>query len=394
MKKISSLGLVLAVVLAISAGPEGGAGHAAETPAPSNKQQKKKGHVQVKKATEKPSLVTVDPVRLEPLSRTVPIIGRLVSVQSGKVSAETNGTVRQLNVAIGDRVEAGELIVRLDDVTERAQIAIQQSQIQEAMAELQVWNAELQLAEQNLKRQDDLKKSGAFSRAKHEDAIQTLAKAKANILRAKANIQTQKATRRLTEIALKKSEIRAPYAGVISEKLTELGAYVRAGDTIVTLVSDTNLEIEADIPSARLDGLVVGKTVSWELADGRAFKAIVRALLPIENPLTRTRPVRFTPLFKTPVRRLADSQTLTINIPLFVNKNILTVHKDAIIERGGNSVVYVVANQIAEARRVYLGESVGPRIEVTSGLSKGDLVIVRGNERLRPGSLVKIRVGS
>ena len=70
------------------------------------------------------------------------------------------------------------------------------------------------------------------------------------------------------------------------------------------------------------------------------------------------------------------------------------IHCTRIVKRGGKSLVYVVANEIAEARRVNLGESSGPRIEVTSGLNEGDLVIIRGNERLRPGAQVKIREGS
>ncbi len=91
---------------------------------------------------------------------------------------------------------------------------------------------------------------------------------------------------------------------------------------------------------------------------------------------------------------LANAQTVTVNIPLGARKDVLTVHKDAIIKRGGKSLVFVVRNEKAEARPIRLGESSGPRIEVRSGLKAGDLVIVRGNERLRPGAQVRIRKGS
>ena len=356
--------------------------------------------VKKKKPAKKPagfggaSLVGVDPVRLEPLSQTVPIIGRFVASRSGRVSAEVGGAVRELKVEVGDHVEVGDLIARLDNAAMKAQQAVEESQIQEGMAELGALEAELLLTEQDLKRQKDLKKSGAFSRAKYEDAIQNVAKAKANIVKAKASIETRKATKRLTEINLSKSEIRAPYAGVVSEKLTELGSYVRAGDPVVALVSDTNLEIEAAVPSARVLGLKPGNTVRWSLADGRVFEAAIRALLPTENPMTRTRPVRFTPKFSQRMTGLADSQTVTVHVPLRSGKSVLTVHKDAIIKRAGKSLVYIVADNKAVAKSINLGDSTGARIEVTSGLAKGDLVIVRGNERLRPGASVKIREGS
>lgn len=365
------------------------AAEASTSPAKDAEKRKK-----AKKPGGRPSIVGVDPARLEPLSQTVPIIGRLVAVQSGKVSAEVGGAVRNLAVSVGDHVEAGDLIARLDDETVRGQLAVQQSQVQEGLAELGALEADLLLAEQDMKRQFDLKKSGAFSRAKHEDAIQKVARAKANILRAKAVIETRKATRRLSEITLSKSEIRAPYSGVVSEKLTEKGAYVRAGDSVVALVSDSSLEVEADVPSTRLKGLSAGVSVKFSLADGRVFDAVVRALLPTENPMTRTRPVRFTPKFENSVSGLADAQTVTVNVPLGASRQILTVHKDAIIKRGGESLVYVVANETAEARTVRLGESTGARIEITSGIEAGDSVIIRGNERLRPGALVEIRTGS
>ncbi len=361
---------------------------------PAKDAEKKEKPKKAKKRDGRPSLVGVDPARLEPLSQTIPIIGRLVAVQSGKVSAEVGGAVRKLAVVVGDHVEAGDLIARLDNETVKGQLAVQQSQVDEGMAELEALQAEMLLAEQDMKRQNNLKKSGAFSRAKHEDAIQNVAKAKANILRAKAMIETRKATRRLSEITLGKSEIRAPYSGVVSEKLTEKGAYVRAGDSIVALVSDSSLEVEADVPSSRLRGLSAGVVVKFSLTDGREFEAVVRALLPSENPMTRTRPVRFTPNFKSPVSGLADAQTVTVNVPLGASRQILTVHKDAIIKRGEKSLVYVVANETAEARTVRLGESTGARIEIMSGLKAGDSVIIRGNERLRPGAQVKIRTGS
>ncbi|NNF79883.1 MAG: efflux RND transporter periplasmic adaptor subunit [Rhizobiales bacterium] len=395
MKKFGILVALLLMALAFL--PVAGLQHARAAEAatsPTKQLDKEKEQEKTKEPAGNPSLVGVDPARLEPLTQTIPIIGRLVAVQSGKVSAEVGGAVRKLAVAVGDHVEAGDLIARLDNETVKAQLAVQQSQVEEGIAELGALQAELLLAEQDMKRQNDLKKSGAFSRAKHEDAIQKVAKAKSNILRAKAVIETRKATRRLTEITLGKSEIRAPYSGVVSEKLTEIGAYVRAGDAVVALVSDSSLEVEADVPSARLGGLRAGVTVSFSLADGREFSAVVRALLPTENPMTRTRPVRFTPNFEAPVAGLADAQTVSVNIPLGASRKVLTVHKDAIIKRGDKSVVYIVANEIAEARTVRLGESTGARIEIMSGLKVGESVIIRGNERLRPGAQVKIRTGS
>lgn len=70
------------------------------------------------------------------------------------------------------------------------------------------------------------------------------------------------------------------------------------------------------------------------------------------------------------------------------------MHKDAVLNRGGSQLVYVAVDGIAEVRPVELGIAVGERFEVVSGLRPGDLVVVRGNERLRPGQPITFPEGS
>ena len=79
---------------------------------------------------------------------------------------------------------------------------------------------------------------------------------------------------------------------------------------------------------------------------------------------------------------------MVVKVPVGAARNIMAVHKDAIIRRGANAIVYVVVDNIANPRPVELGEAVGVKFEVLSGLSDGDSVVIRGNERLRPGASV------
>ncbi|MGI9373847.1 MAG: efflux RND transporter periplasmic adaptor subunit [Hyphomicrobiales bacterium] len=347
-----------------------------------------------KKGGQRPTLVGVDAVREEPLEQTVPIIGRLVSMRSGEVSAEIAGAVHKLTVNVGDHIEKGDLIAELDSISATARIELLNAEIRQAEADVVALEADLTLSMQDLARQEKLKKSGAFTRAKFEDAIQNVAKAKANILRAKAIIAAREANRRLTEIVLEKTTIRAPYDGVVLRKMTETGDYVRAGDPVISMLSDKDLEIEADVPSNRLGGLNVGAKLDILLEDGSRHHATVRSVLPTENPLTRTRPVRFLPVFDGTMNGLADAQTVTVEVPVGARRQVVTVHKDAVIKRGGGSLVFVIAEEKAEQRRIELGEETGPRVVVIDGLKPGDQVVVRGNERLRSGAPVKVRKGS
>ncbi len=343
-----------------------------------------------KKPQKKSSLVSVDAVRLEPLSQTIAIIGRLVARQAGQVAAQVAGAVVDMKVEVGDRVKKGQVLALLDTASLAAQLSVVEGELLQARAQLEFDQSDLRLAELGLKRQEDLKQSGAFSKAQYEDWVQKVARANASVTRREAVVSTRQASLRVSQINLAKASITAPYDGVVTQRMAETGSYVRVGDPVVYLISDGTLEIEVDVPSTRVAGLEPGAKVAFELDNGQNFEARVRAVLPSENPLTRTRMVRFEPDFSRNRERLADAQSVIVQIPVGIQRDILSVHKDAIIKRGNESIVFVVANEEAQSRVIKLGESAGNRIEVLSGLKRGEQVVVRGNERLRGGASVRI----
>ena len=177
------------------------------------------------------------------------------------------------------------------------------------------------------------------------------------------------------------------------------GGYVRAGDPVATLVDDRNLELEADVPAQRLAALHPGREIVFELDDGSVHAAAVRAVVPDENPLTRTRQVRFVPAagFGSDAL-LAANQSIVARVPIADRRTVASVHKDAVISRRGQSLVYVVEGSPeaarAQVRPIRLGEAVGSRFVVLEGLAVGELVVVRGNERIRPGQPIRFETGS
>jgi len=340
------------------------------------------------------SLVGVDKVRSEPLSQTTPVIGALIAKQSGDVAVEIGGTVRQIQVEAGDRVEKGQIIAILEADTRMARADVLAAELAEQSALLEVAKVDLVLAKQNMDRQARLKKSNAFNRSIYETRQQNYARALAQISRAKASIAGKRANIAVLELEISKATIRSPYAGVVIERKTEQGSYVRSGDAVVRLIGDKRLEIEANIPALRIGGLSKGAKIAAELEDGTRFTAIVRASLPVENPRTRTRPVRFVPQWPKGITRLANAQSVTLFLPTGSPRQALTVHKDAIVNKRGRNVVFIIRNGKAEPRNVTLGLPTGGRIEVLAGLKVGDITVVRGNERLRSGVAVKVVKGS
>lgn len=342
------------------------------------------------KSEQRASLVRVDAVLMEPLSQTIPVIGRLVSRQAGQVAAQIAGAVVKMKVEVGDRVEIGQVLAVLDTASLSAELNVAEGQLLQAHAQLEFDRSDMRLAELGLKRQQDLKKSGAFSKAKYEDWVQKVARANASVKRRQAEILTTEASLHMKQIDLDKATIKAPYEGVITQRMAEAGSYVRVGDPVVYMISDRALEIEVDVPSLRVVGLTPGIEIEFDLDNGQKFKARVRAVLPSENPLTRTRTVRLEPDFAQQSGRLADAQSVVVHVPIGIQRNIISVHKDAIIKRGSLNIVFVINDKKAQSREIELGESTGNRIEVLSGLKPGDQVVVRGNERLKGGALVTI----
>ncbi|MGD1877435.1 MAG: efflux RND transporter periplasmic adaptor subunit [Kiloniellaceae bacterium] len=349
-------------------------------------------------AQQEPAMVRVDAVRSAPLTQTVPVIGRLVARQAGSVAARIGGAIREFRVQVGDRVTAGDVLAVLDKATMEAERDLAAAGLAFARAELKTRQAQITLAQQELQRLEGLKKSAAFSQARFDDVSQQVAIAQAGASEAEASVTSAQARLRLAEINLEYTEIKAPYDGVVSRRLSEAGANAREGDAQVSKIADQSLEVEADVPSNRLSGLTAGAVLDGHLDDGTAFKATVRAIIPDENPLTRTRAVRFIPDFSPQVTTgsslLANEQSATLQVPVGAPRQVVSVHKDAIIQRSGDIIVFVVSDGKAESRNIAVGEAVGSRFAVLAGLNEGDLVVVRGNERLRPGMAVKVEEGS
>jgi RND family efflux transporter MFP subunit len=349
-----------------------------------------------KKKRGRAMLVVADKVIKEPMTQTFPVIGRLVARRAGVVAARTQGPVAKMMVDVGDRVKKGDLIASLvtDSIVWKKRL--KQAVVKEKKAAVTTANAQIGLIKQELKRLKNLRRSAAFSQARFEDKRQEVVKAESAAAEASANLQRARADLKLTEISLYNAQVRAPFGGVVSKRYTDSGAFLNVGQPVVDLIDDNSLEIEADVPSNRIGGLTPGTPIKGQIDFKHSVPAKVRAMVPEENPLTRTRTVRFTAEFDGSIKNLAASQSITILIPIGQTRTVVSVHKDAVITRKGQKIVFVVVKnkegkgQKAFPRTVTLGEAVGGRFEVLSGLKPGERVVVRGNERLRPGQKVKI----
>ena len=345
-------------------------------------------------SAEQATSVIVDSVKTEPLKQTVMIIGRIVATKTGTISARIAGPIGKMGVKVGDSVEQGDIIAHLIDDSLNWSYKLSSAETSQAEAKVSKTKAIFDLRSQELKRLRRLKESAAFSKARLEDKNLEVTSARSALAEAKANLVRNQANQKLAEINLYNAKIRAPFGGIVSKLHTYVGAFVNVGTSVIDLIDDKELEIEANVPSKRIPALSPRSRVSfWMEAEKKINKtklsALVRAIIPNEDPLTRTRSVRFTIEANTKDRNLAQNQSVVIAIPAGKEREVLTIHKDAVINRKGENIAFIVENEKAQIRSVKLGEAVGPRFIVMAGLKAGDIVVTRGNERLRNGERVR-----
>lgn len=335
-----------------------------------------------------PALVYVDAVILEPMSQTAPVVGRIVA-REAVIATQVAGAVFRVHADIGDAVDRGDLLAELDPSRLQSDADLRKAERDEAEANLEASAASMAVAEQALERLRGLSNSAAFSQARFDEAGLEVRRNQGLVAVAQARLIRAEANWARALIDLEDAQIRAPFSGVVGDRSAHVGEYLRVGDPVVTVINESGLEVEALVPLDRLSGIRPAAELTVVLDDGTRHQAVVRASVPMENSQTRTRIVRLTPDFSETVNPLAGNQSAIVLIPIGEARDVVTVHKDAILNRPNGSVVFVVEEDQAVMRPVSLGESVGSRFAVTDGLVPGDLVVVRGNERLRPGQPVR-----
>ncbi|MEO1265193.1 MAG: efflux RND transporter periplasmic adaptor subunit [Pseudomonadota bacterium] len=338
----------------------------------------------------RPAGVLVESAEVRELVDTRRIIGQFVASRETDVAARVAGVVSEVTFRTGDRVEQGQILVRLDSSLIAIERNVAMSSVAEANAGVTVAEAALKQAEQTFRRQAALRSSRAFSKSQFEDTRQAAAQARAELARATAQLKSAEAAIARIDYQLEHVNIVAPFNGTVVTRMAQPGAYIAIGSAIAKLLDVAELELLADVPAEIVGALETGREVDGTLANGKRVSAVVRAILPVQAVSTRTRPVRFTLKGDalTPAD-LARGASVTLEVPVSKPREVLTIPKDALVQGPRGWMVFVDADGKATPRAVEIGQAAGGRIEVRSGVAAGDRVVVRGNERLRPGQPIQ-----
>ena len=336
--------------------------------------------------------VGVQEVEMRALAETVPVFAEIITARDGNVAGRVAGNVALVSVLAGARVETGDLLVELDDELLEIQVAQSEAQLAEAQAGIETARARVDRARIALERIEALRGGTAFSAGRFDDAQADFLEAEAQFFEAQAREKSAESRLAETRYRLERTTILAPFSGVVLEVNTIPGAFIQAGTPVVRLLDTDAFEVQANVPSRYTAFLTAGQVVAASTETGAELMLELRAVLPVEDPSTRTRAVLFSVTELSAVTDAAVGQSLTVEIPVGAARDVLSVPKDALVQGQGGWTVFVAADDQAQPRPVTLGVPLGDRYEVVSGLQPGDLVVVRGNERLRPGQAISANV--
>lgn len=197
-----------------------------------------------------------------------------------------------------------------------------------------------------------------------------------------AQVKTAKANVDYYRAQLAKTVLRAPISGVVTKQDAKIGEIVSANTTIVSLISASQFEIEANVPEADIAKVKVGNDAKVTLdAYGRdvVFEATVTAIDPAETVIDGVATYKTTLQFLNDDERIKSGMTANIDILGDKRENVLAVPQRAIIRKNGDSFVRIVDGESFKEVKVEIGlRGSGGNIEIISGINEGDRVIIFG----------------
>jgi membrane fusion protein, multidrug efflux system len=300
---------------------------------------------------------------LATVARTLSATGAIEPIRTVGVNSQLGGALTRVAVEEGSSVAAGALLAQVDS--------------RELEAQLASVNANLALARRTFERSQELMERGFITAVEFERDQAAYAAARAT--------QEQLSTR------VGFASVRAPIAGVILDKRIEAGDIVSPQQRLFTIGDVSTLVVRIPVSEMDVAGLRAGDPVdiSIDALEGRVIPGRIRRVFPSADSVTRLVPVEVA-LTGTAARSIRPGFLARAVFRLDPRTGVLMVPGAAVLEDGSGAVVYRVANGKAARTRVERGSSYQGRIEIVSGLSPGDTIVVAGNTMLRDGSNVRI----
>jgi RND family efflux transporter MFP subunit len=316
-----------------------------------------------------PAPVVVADVEMRELAPSVDVPGTVISRFDSRLASELSAKLVWI-AEVGTVVKKDETVARLEDFTFKLQEMQAQAGVEREQARVKFLRSEKarldKLAEKNLSAKSQL-----------DQTISDLAIAESEETMARVQLG-------LTQIAMHVTQIRAPFDGVVTERLRNIGERLNVADEVIRVVDPESLEVVARAPLNTVN-YIKDEAVLQMHNDYRSESASVRTIVPFGNPQSHMFEVRLD--VDPSVWTVGES--VRLSMPTADIKTVMAVPRDALVlRREGASVFRVTEENTVEQINVLTGLGDGNYIEVIGDLAAGDKVVTRGAERLSAGAEV------
>jgi membrane fusion protein (multidrug efflux system) len=315
----------------------------------------------MKQGKDQPVNVTTFIVQPEKLENKLFATGTVLANEEVELRPEASGKIVQLLFKEGSRVNKGELLLKIND--------------EDLQAQLKKLQIELKLAEEKESRQAKLLKAGGTSQEEY-DAAQN-------------NLNTLKADADLLRAQIRKTEIYAPFNGIIGLKNVSEGSYVSPTIKIASIQQTDPLKIDFSVPEKYALLLKKGDSIRFTVTGSdKTFSGQIYAIEPRIDPGTRTLQLRA--ICQNKNGEIFPGSFAKVEIVISGSSNSILIPTESVIPELKGQKVFLVKNGRAVSQKVETGLRTDTRIEITQGLQQGDSIVVTGILQLKPGSKVKV----
>jgi membrane fusion protein, multidrug efflux system len=305
--------------------------------------------------------VTAHIVEYEKLSNKVYTTGNILANEEVELRSEIAGKITNILFKEGAYVNKGDLLVKINDADLQAQLRKAESKVK--------------LIEDREARQLQLFQNQMISQEDYESTLNDLAASKAEYDLIKAEID--------------KTEIKAPFSGVIGLRGVSEGSFVTTAAVIARLQNLSNLKVDFAIPQKYASLIKKGDEIIFRMSTGDSkYKARIYAIEPKIDPSTRTLKLRA--ICETDYKDLFPGAFVNVEVKLKENDNAILIPTVAVVPELKGQSVYLYKGGTVTLQTVELGLREERTVQIVSGLEEGDTVITSGILQIRPGAKVKI----
>jgi membrane fusion protein (multidrug efflux system) len=322
--------------------------------------------------------VTLQRVTAVDITDRIEATGELLAKERAQIAAEVGGRITEILIDEGSAAEKDAAVLKIDPERRALERDSARARVTES-------NAALREQERDVERIRELHARGVASQAQLDQAETQLKLARSRRSAAEAELGMQ--TRALADAVVK-----APFSGLIADRLVSRGEYVTPGQKLFELVSLDPIEVEFHLAEVDSSRVKVGNDVDVRVAPfpDETFNATVTIVSPTID--SRTRTLRVKAQMANPDGKLRPGLFARVDLGIAKRDDVPMIAEEAVLQRADGAVVFrAIADERVERRVIEIGAHHDGMVEVVKGLALGDLVVLRGQARLADGQRISPR---